>query len=74
MRDLLLPILKNSESAEVFSSREITGKTLSAGKNITGNVTLSQTSRLNLDKFGVGNYIPDCRSVPFASRGGTLHN
>ena len=49
-----------------FSSREITGKTLSARKNIIGNITLSQTSRLSLDTFGVGNYIPDCRSAPFA--------
>ena len=28
VRDLLFPILKNSKSAEVFSSREITGKNL----------------------------------------------
>ena len=49
-----------------FSSREITGKTLSARKNIIGNITLSQTSRLSFNKFGVGNYIPDCRTAPFA--------
>ena len=49
-----------------FSSREITEKTLSARKNIIGNITLSQTSCLSLNKFGVGNYIPDCRSAPFA--------
>ena len=42
-------------------------KTLSARKNIIGNITLSQTSRLSLNKSGVGNYIPDCRSAPFAS-------
>ena len=64
MSDLSFPLLK--KSAEVFSSREITGKTLSARKNIIGNITLSQTGRLNLDKFGVGNYIPDCRSARFA--------
>ena len=29
-------------------------------------ITLSQTSCLNLDKFGVGNYISDCRLAPFA--------
>ena len=51
---------------DFFSSREITGKTLSARKNITGNITLSQTSCLSLNKFGVGHYIPDCRSAPFA--------
>ena len=40
--------------------RHITGKTLSARKNVIGNITLSKISRLNLDKFGVGNHIPDC--------------
>ena len=35
-------------------------KTLSVRKNFIS--TLSQTSRLNLDKFGIGNEIPDCRS------------
>ena len=34
--------------------------------------TLSQTSRLNLDKFGVDNYIPDFRSAPFALTIGPL--
>ena len=34
--------------------------------------TLSQTSRLNLDKFGVDNYIPDCQSAPFALTIGPL--
>ena len=29
-------------------------------------ITLCQTSCLNLDKFGVGNYTSDCRSAPFA--------
>ena len=29
-------------------------------------ITLSQTSGLNLDKLGVGNYISNCRSAPFA--------
>ena len=48
---------------DFFSSREITGKTLSARKNIIGNITLSQTSCLSLNKFGVGHYIPDCRSA-----------
>ena len=43
-----------------FSSREITGKTVSIRKNIIGNITLSLTNRLSLDKFGIGNYIPDC--------------
>ena len=43
-----------------FFDRHITGKTLSARKNVIGNITLSQISGLNLDKFGVGNYIPDC--------------
>ena len=41
-------------------NRHITGKTLSARKNVIGNITLSQISRLNSDKFDVGNYIPDC--------------
>ena len=43
-----------------LSSREITGKTLSARKSIIGNITLSQTSRLNLDKVGIDNSILDC--------------
>ena len=43
-----------------FFDRNIAGKTLSARKNVIGNITLSQISGLNLDKFGVGNYIPDC--------------
>ena len=43
-----------------FFDRHITGKTLSARKNVIGNITLSQVSGLNLDKFGVGSYIPDC--------------
>ena len=43
-----------------FSSRESAGKTLSVRKNIIGNTNLGQTSRLNLDKFGIGNDIPDC--------------
>ena len=41
-------------------------KTLSARKNITRKITINQTSRLNFDKFGGGNYVPDCRSAPFA--------
>ena len=49
-----------------FSSREITRKILSARKNTLSNITLSQTSCLDFDKFGGGNYIPDCRSAPFA--------
>ena len=31
-------------------------------------ITLSQTSCLNLDKFGIGNCISDCRSAPFAGQ------
>ena len=52
----------NVSDNRFFSGTEITGKTLSARKNIIGNITLalSQISRLNLDKFGVGNYFPDC--------------
>ena len=49
-----------------FQAEKLLEKTLSAGKNIIGNITLSQTSRLSLDKFGVGNYIPDCPLAPFA--------
>ena len=56
----------NFSNNRFFSRREITRKTLSARKNIIGNITLSQTSRLSLDKFGAGNHIPDCRSAPFA--------
>ena len=48
-----------------FSSKEITRKILSARKNTISNITLSQTSSLDLDKFDGGNYIPDCRSAPF---------
>ena len=43
-------------------SREIARKTLSVKKNFKGNIHLSQSSRLNLDKFGIGNEIPDCQS------------
>ena len=44
-----------------FSSKEITRKILSAArKNTISNITLSQTSSLDLHKFGGGNYIPDC--------------
>ena len=35
-------------------------------KNIIGNITLSQTSRLSLDQFGVVNYIPVCQLAPFS--------
>ena len=48
-----------------FSIKEITRKILSARKNTISNITLSQTSSLDLDKFGEDNYIPDCRSAPF---------
>ena len=41
-----------------FSSIEIARKTLSARKNIMGDINLGQTSHLNLDKSG--NDIPDC--------------
>ena len=47
-----------------FSSTEITRKTLSGRKDITGNTNLGQASHLNVDKFGVGNDIRDCRSSP----------
>ena len=49
-----------------FQAEKLLEKTLSARKNIIGNITISKTSRLNLDKSGVGNYIPDCRLAPFA--------
>ena len=42
-----------------FSSGETDGKFLSVWKNFIGNINLGQTSRLNLDKFGIGNDIPD---------------
>ena len=38
---------------------------LSVRKNVIGNINVGQTSRLNLDKFGISNNIPDCRSPPF---------
>ena len=49
-----------------FSRGEIDGKFLSVWKNFIGNINSSQTSRLNLDKFGIRKDIPDCRSAPFA--------
>ena len=49
-----------------FSSGEIDGKFVSVWKNFIGNINLSQTSRLNLDKFDIRKDIPDCRSAPFA--------
>ena len=58
--------IPNFSNNQFFSSGEITGKTLSASKNIISNVTLSQTNRLTLDKFCVDTYIPDCWSAPFA--------
>ena len=51
-----------------FSSKEIARKTLSVSKNIIGNINLGQTSRLNLDKFGISNDIPECRSALFGVR------
>ena len=57
--------IPNFSNNQFFSSGEITEKTLSASKNNLGNVTLSQTNRLNLDKFGIDTYIPDCWSAPF---------
>ena len=55
-----------------FSSGEIDGKFLSVWKNFIGNINLSQTSRLNLDKFGIRKDIHDCRSAPFALTIGQL--
>ena len=51
---------------DFFKQKNYWKKPLSARKNIIGNITLSKTSRLNLEKFGIGDYIPDCRSAPFA--------
>ena len=51
---------------DFFKQKKLLEKTLSARRNIISNITLSKTSHLNLDKFGTGNYIPDCRSAPFA--------
>ena len=42
-----------------FSSRDITGKTLSVRKDFISNINLGKTSCLNLDKFGISNDIPD---------------
>ena len=42
-----------------FSSGEIDGKFLLVWKNFIGNINLGQASRLNLDKFGISNDIPD---------------
>ena len=56
----------NFSNNRFFQAEKLPEKTLSARKNIIGNITLSQTSCLSLNKFGVGNYIPDCRSAPFA--------
>ena len=43
-----------------FSSGEIDEKFLSVWKNFIGDINLGQTSRLNLDKFGISKGIPDC--------------
>ena len=43
-----------------FSRKEITRKILSARQNTISNITLSQTSSLDLHKFGGDNYIPHC--------------
>ena len=51
-----------------LSRREITGKTLSVRKNIIGNINLGQF-RPNVDKFGISNEIPDCRSAPGGGEG-----
>ena len=40
---------------------------MSVRKNAIGKINLSQTSCLDLDRFGVGNDIPDFRLAPFAS-------
>ena len=55
----------NFSNDRFFQAEKLLEKTLSARKNIIGNITLSKTGHLNLNKFGVGNYIPDCRSAPF---------
>ena len=44
-----------------FSSGEIDGKLLSVWKNFIGNINLGQTSRLNVDKFGIGTVRINCR-------------
>ena len=56
----------NFSNNRFFQGEKLQEKALSARKNIIGNVTSSKTNRLNLDKFGIGNYIPDCRPAPFA--------
>ena len=40
-------------------------KLLVSKEEFIGNINLHQTSRLNLDKFGINNDIPDCRSAAF---------
>ena len=49
-----------------FSSGEIARKTLSVKKNFISNVNLGQTNCLNLDKFVIGNDIPNYQSAPLA--------
>ena len=46
-----------------FFKRRNYQKTSSVRKNTIANINLSQISCSNLDKFGVGNGIPDCRSA-----------
>ena len=50
----------NFSNNRFLQAEKLLEKTLSARKNIISNITLSKTSHLNLDKFGTGNYIPDC--------------
>ena len=56
-----------------FSSGDIAGKTLSVRTSLyKSNTNSSQTNHLNLDKFGMGNDIPDHQSALFALTTGLL--
>ena len=62
-RQNLRGLSKIFRGAKAFQGRE---KSFSGVPPVAESHTLSQASRLNLDKFGVDNYIPDCRSAPSA--------
>ena len=40
-------------------------KTLLVWKDFISNIDLGQTNSLNLNKFSIGNNVPDCLSAPF---------
>ena len=56
----------NFSNNRLFQAEKLPEKPCQQRRILWAPLYLSQTSCLSLNKFGVGNYIPDCRSAPFA--------